>query len=349
MIRVLCICLLFFSSICAADTDEFDLLMGKNTHHWNHLNNLEDARMLARFKEIYESQKPLQLVKTETVRIPKVVHFIWLGPKQYPPASVENIRTWMAQNPDWTFKFWTDREREAPCKGMETVVIKEYPFSYLKTCYDASENWGEKSDCLRFEILYQEGGVYVDHDANCLKSFEGLHKAYDLYCGLEMPHLPMGGYTITLGNGVIGSMPQHPAIKKVMETILSRWDELEKKFEERDAFSRAEVVIERTYLALTLVMKDIVEKTPTHDIILPAAYFFAKTGVKPVYSKHFFANSWAGGVNERAAFEKSTKSALHKIEQKTTNNLLFCTAIVVLNVILMSASLYFFQVRRRKA
>lgn len=335
MINFLAVFLLLFSFVCAEDTDEFDLCMGKKTHHWNHLSNPEDMRMLARFKEIYESQKSLQLVEAEAARIPKVVHFIWLGPKQYPPTSVENIRTWMAQNPDWTFKFWTDRERDAPCKGMETILIKEYPFSYLKNCYETSENWGEKSDCLRFEILYHEGGVYVDHDANCLQPFEGLHKAYDLYCGLEMPHLPMGGYTVTLGNGVIGSIPGHPTIKKVMETILSRWDEIGKKYEERDPFSRGQIVIERTYLALTLVMKEIQPTSSTRDIVLPAAYFFAKTGVKPVYSKHFFANSWTGGVNERAAFEKSTKGALQKIEQKVTNNLLFCMAIVVLNIILM--------------
>jgi mannosyltransferase OCH1-like enzyme len=345
MRKLFCLVFFLFSSAHAEEMSEFDLFMGKKTHHWNHLNNADDERMLSRFKEIYESQKALQLVKTDVVRIPKVVHFIWLGPKQYPPGSVENIRTWMAYNPDWTFKFWTDRERAAPCNGMETIVIKDYPFPSLRICYETSENWGEKSDCLRFEILYQEGGVYVDHDANCLQSFDGLHKAYDLYCGLEMPHLPMGGYTITLGNGVIGSKPSHPTIKKVIENISSRWDELEKKYEERDAFSRAQVVIERTYLALTLVMKEIAGKSFTQDIILPAAYFFAKPGVKPVYSKHFFANSWAGGVSEKAAFEKSTKGSLQKIEQKVNNSLLFCLAILVFNLVLISFALYFFQRR----
>ena len=332
-IASLVVCLFFFSSVHA--DDEFDLLMGKKTHHWSHLNNSDDERMLVRFKEIYELGKQLQFLKTDDIKIPKVVHFIWLGPRQYPPSSVENIRTWMAHNPDWIFKFWTDREREAPCKGMETIVFQEYPFSSLRACYETSENWGEKSDCLRFEILYNEGGVYADHDANCMRSFDGLHRAYDLYCGLEMPHLPTAGYTITIGNGVLGSRSNHPVIKQVIETIASRWKELEKKYEERDAFSRAEIVMQRTYIALTLAMKDLAGKSPTKDIILPAAYFFAKQGVKPIYSKHFFANSWAGGRNEEAAFEKRVKGALQKIEQKVTNGLLFCAAIFVFNAILI--------------
>ena len=339
MRSLICLFLMMVSFLCA---DEFDLLMGKNTHHWNHLKNPEDEKMLNHFKELYESQKSLDHAHTEAVRIPKVIHFIWLGPRQYPPGSVENIRTWMAHNPDWRVKFWTDREREAPCKGMETILIKEYPFPFLKRCYETSENWGEKSDVLRYEILYQEGGVYADHDANCIQSFDGLHQAYDLYCGLEMPHLPMGGYTVTLGNGVIGSKPGHPVIKKVIETISSRWDEFEKKYEERDPFSRAEIVIERTYLALTRVMKETAGKGSTQDIILPAAYFFAKAGVRPLYSKHFFANSWASRFNENAAFEKSTKGSLQKIEQKVDNSLMFVLGFSVLNLIFIG----FFQFKR---
>ncbi len=324
---------------------EFDLLMGKKTYHWNHLSKAEDKALLTLFKGLYETNKQLQLIKTTDVKIPKVVHFIWLGPKQFPPESVENIRTWMAQNPEWTFKFWTDRPRSAPCNGMETIVIETYPFPELKRCYETSENWGEKSDCLRFEILYHEGGVYADHDANCLQSFDGLHRTYDLYCGLEMPHLPMGGHTITLGNGVIGSCAEHPTIKTVINTISSRWDELEKKYEGRDVYSRSQIVIERTYLALTLAMQDMIGKSGKNDIVLPAAYFFAKQGVKPLYSKHFYANSWAGGHSEKVDFEKKVKGSLQKIEQKINNSLMMVLAILMFNAGLIGCGIY---VRRKQ-
>ncbi len=84
----------------------------------------------------------LRFLKTKETKIPKVVHFIWLGPRPFPPQSVENVRTWIAHNPDWEFKFWTDRRRDPPCNGMETIVMKEYPFPLLGNRYVASENWG---------------------------------------------------------------------------------------------------------------------------------------------------------------------------------------------------------------
>lgn len=37
-----------------------------------------------------------------------------------------------------------------------------------------AKNYGEKSDILRYEILCQFGGIYVDCDFECLKSFDGL-------------------------------------------------------------------------------------------------------------------------------------------------------------------------------
>src|SRR4029078_2446346 len=95
-------------------------------------------------------------------KIPPTVHFIWLGPKHFPPESVDNVRMWIAKNPGWKVKFWTDRKREAPCQGMEIAYVADFAFHCLEKCYRDSENWGEKSDILRYEILFQEGGVYVD-------------------------------------------------------------------------------------------------------------------------------------------------------------------------------------------
>ena len=162
----------------------------------------------------------------------------------------------MANNPDWKFKFWTDRQRDAPCNGMETILIKKYPFPLLSRCYEPERgHWGEKSDVLRFEILYRLGGVYVDHDANCLQSFDGLHGAYDFYCGLEAPHPVVAGLSITAGNGVIGSRPGHPVVKEVIDLIDQRWDELALKYSGKDGFSKTQIVMERTYLPLTLALK----------------------------------------------------------------------------------------------
>lgn len=246
----------------------------------------------------------------------------------------------MAKNPDWKFKFWTDRQREAPCNGMETILIKKYPFPLLGRCYDSSENWGEKSDVLRFEILYRLGGVYVDHDANCLQSFDGMHGAYDFYCGLEAPHPLVAGLSITAGNGVIGSRPGHPVVKEVIDLIDQRWDELALKYPGKDGFSKTQIVMERTYLPLTLALEKKLDLPGNSDIVLPAAYFFAKPGIKPIYSQHFFANSWAKDGSS-VDFEHKTQKSLATLDQKLQKILIIIGAFLSFNLLLISFGIIF--------
>ncbi len=321
------------------EKDDFDLLMGKNTSHWTHVAQPIDVEALTRYKQLYERQKELKGRKS-VAKIPKVVHFIWLGPRTFPRESVENVRTWMAKNPDWKFKFWTDRQRDAPCNGMETILIKKYPFPLLSRCYDSSENWGEKSDVLRFEILYTLGGVYVDHDANCLQPFDGMHGAYDFYCGLEAPHPLVAGLNITAGNGVIGSRPGHPVVKEVIDLMDQRWDELALKYSGKDGFSKTQIVMERTYLPLTLALRKKLDLPGNSDIVLPAAYFFAKPGIKPIYSQHFFANSWAKDGSS-ADFEKKTQKSLTKLDQKLQKTLILVGIFLSFNLLLISFGLIF--------
>ncbi len=322
--------------------DIFNIEMGCKTKHWVHVQKKQGLEDLATFRELFHRNADLVKSASGPFKIPKIVHFIWLGPAPFPPKSVSNIRSWIAQNPDWTFKFWTDRPREAPCHGMETIVVKEYPFPYLGRCYKSSTNWGEKSDLLRFEILFQQGGVYVDHDASCLTSFEPYHQAYEFYCGLETPHPPLVGRNITAGNGLLGSRPGHPIIQQVIHLIDQKWDLLAQKYPNKDSFSQTQIVMERTYIALTDALHLSLNKESSTDIVFPASYFFSKKGLKPVLSQHFFANSWASPFYKNP-FEKKTEHSIVKIEKKFRRLNFLQFAFFSFNLILLSFSLYIFN------
>lgn len=284
--------LLWIAHLCAQEKSDFAFLMGNQTKHWRYVEASQDKALLSVAESLYNQNRQLQFTEQGPYKIPRTIHFIWLGPKAFPPNSVENVRTWIAQNPTWTVKFWTDRKRAAPCSGMQVIDVADFSFTTLKRCYDESENWGEKSDVLRFEILMQEGGVYVDHDANCLKPFDALHRGYDFYCCLEAPHEPFVGRCITCGNGVIGAREGHPTIAKVLSLIAERWDALKVKFRGRDPHSRAEIVMQRTYIALTDALVDTLNRDGSSDIIFPASYFFAKSNMSSLYSQHFYASAW---------------------------------------------------------
>ncbi|HSX04836.1 MAG TPA: glycosyltransferase [Rhabdochlamydiaceae bacterium] len=331
-----------------AGEDEFNTLMGKETEYWDFIKKEEDVVALEKFRALYVKNKGRLFQTTGDFKIPKVIHFIWIGPRPFPPLSVENIRTWIAKNPDWKVKFWTDRDRPAPCNGMEVHKVDDFPFLFLKRFFEESQNYGEKSDVLRFEILFQEGGVYVDHDANCLRSFDNLHRGVDFYCGLEVPHPPLVGLGVTTGIGVVGSRPGHPIIKKVIDLISKEWQKIGKKYRGKDGYSRTQLVMERTYLMLTHALKKkCVDQAGNVDIVLPAAYFFAKKGIPPLYSKHFFANTWADDEEKNREFEKNARRAMEKIKQKNLTIRRIGKTVLSLNIIAFVA-IFFYLVRKKK-
>ncbi|MBI3211434.1 MAG: hypothetical protein HYZ47_01955, partial [Simkania negevensis] len=155
--------------------DSFDRLLGLEGGGDAFIKTEKDRDDLRFYQKLYEKNKGYQFLSSPVLKIPAEVHLIWLGPRSFPKESVKHIRSWMSYHPDWTFHFWTDRERPPPCNGMQVHYVKDFPFQFLKKYYELSNNWGEKSDILRYEILYQEGGVYIDHDASCIRSFYPLH------------------------------------------------------------------------------------------------------------------------------------------------------------------------------
>jgi hypothetical protein len=328
-----------------ADIDDFEGLMGKSTSHWKHVAQARDIETLERAGLLYQKNKIAQYTEEGAFKIPAVIHFIWLGPRPFPPESVENVRTWIAKNPGWKVKFWTDRDRDPPCDEMEKILVKEFSFSKLGECFEQSRNWGEKSDLLRYEILFWEGGVYVDHDANCLRPFAGMHRGYDFFCGLETPHQPFAGRNVTCGNGVIGSRPGHPTVGRVIDLIAERWRSLGKKFRGNDEYSLVEVVMQRTYIALTDAIAETIDRDGNTDIVFPAAYFFSKSGMPSLYSQHFFESAWNDFKVRKTSTDRSDEQALGKIRRTNRNLTFLLIGLIAFNSVILCFSL----AKRKKA
>jgi inositol phosphorylceramide mannosyltransferase catalytic subunit len=134
------------------------------------------------------------------IHIPKIIHQIWLG-SPLPSKYVELQNTWKKFHPDWEYRLWTDAESEKL-----TMVHRDM--------YDNAVNVGVKSDILRYEILYQFGGLYVDTDFECLKSFEEMHRKCDFYAGLLQ-----STNELRILTGIIGSIPKGDVIKNILDSI----------------------------------------------------------------------------------------------------------------------------------
>ncbi|MDN3504661.1 MAG: glycosyltransferase [Rhabdochlamydiaceae bacterium] len=271
-------------------TKSFTILEGSQTPLWEFVQSEKDRQTLATFEKAYN--KRIDAKEASQYRIPNTIHFIWIGPNNFPIESLENIRMWKKHNPTATFKFWTDRPRMAPVAGMDIHYIKDFHFEKLGALFEESKNWAEKADILRLEILEKEGGIYVDHDADCLRSFDSLQKSFDFFAALEPPHDPIGDLAVTIGIGIIGSAPHHPFILKSIEVLESRWKTVTAQFDDKDPLSLATRVMHRTYLPLTLVAQTEI-MNHQNSIILPAHYFYpSKYQKAALYSKHYYGTSW---------------------------------------------------------
>jgi hypothetical protein len=311
-------------------SDDFESLTGKDLPTWEYVQTKEDVEHLNVFKRMYELRKGLLGLSEEAMRIPNVVHFIWIGPRPFPRESVENVRTWVAKNPDFTFYFWTDRQRPVPVPGMKTRMIQELDFLKLRDCFSKSDSYGEKSDLLRYEILYQEGGIYVDHDVKCFKSFEPLNKAYDFYCGIDMPYTSSLPSCIFTTNNLVGAKPGHPILMHGMQLLVERWDQIEKDYPGQDRDAVLNRVLHRTFWLFGEAIKQMANQQENRDIVFPAYYFDAPKEELAIFARHQYAGSWH---EKESAFEKMVRQRLMILTKKSNKTMLIVGVVAGLNTV----------------
>lgn len=146
-----------------------------------------------------------------TPRIPKIIHQIWVGTNPFPEKYKQWVRTWQSM-PGWTYKLWTDAD------------VQDFPM-INRELYYKEKNFGTRADILRLEILYREGGLYVDTDFECLRPelFEILNSSYDFYCGI----CPLDCACLMLNNAIIASIPGHPILEASLRNIKLIYEEIQ--------------------------------------------------------------------------------------------------------------------------
>ncbi|MCB1084656.1 MAG: hypothetical protein KDK60_00985, partial [Chlamydiia bacterium] len=321
---------------------DFNILMGSNKGTWKFVETHEDYDFLERFKILFEKNKNLP-VSSDQESIPKVMHFIWVGPNPFPKESIENIDSWVEHHPEWKFKFWTDRLRPLPNKKMELHLISDFSFKELKHAYEVSDNYAEKSDLLRYEILSQEGGLYVDHDVKCYKPFTPFHYQYDLYCGLEVPHQPVFSSSISVCNNIIGVCPSHPILGKVIERVKSHWQEYSEAYPGSDKESVIYRVGYRTFMPFDECIRNYGGKEGKRDIVFPAAYFNKIEDDFAIYAHHYYASTW---FEDETKFERNVRRRLISISRKNNQILLFNGVILAANVALLACLIFYMRTMR---
>ena len=120
--------------------------------------------------------------------IPKVIHYIWLGKNPLPKIAEKCIESWQKFCPDYEIKRWDETNLD----------VNKYDFT--KHAYEAKK-FAFVSDVFRTEILYNEGGIYLDIDVELIKSIDNILQTYKCVMGFETSNLLNPGLLIASEKG----------------------------------------------------------------------------------------------------------------------------------------------------
>lgn len=128
--------------------------------------------------------------------IPKVIHYCWFGHGEKSELMKQCMESWKKFCPDWQIIEWNE----------ENFDVNFCP--YASRAY-AQKRYGFLSDAARLEIIYKEGGVYLDTDVELRRSLNDL-----------LENAAWFGYgsatEINTGSG-FGAVKGHPFIRKLRD------------------------------------------------------------------------------------------------------------------------------------
>jgi mannosyltransferase OCH1-like enzyme len=145
------------------------------------------------------------------IKIPKIVHQIWDNKDELRIELQEVVKTWKEFHPDWEYRIWN--------KTMIDDFLNLY-FPDFIPCYEAYPYNIQRWFAVRYLILYQCGGLYVDIDYECLEPVDALLGDSTCCMGME----PVAGSMvfnkqIVVGNAFMASIPKHDYFEKIIEDM----------------------------------------------------------------------------------------------------------------------------------
>jgi mannosyltransferase OCH1-like enzyme len=256
--------------------------------------DITSTEFLVLIKSIYNKNKPSNLPlnkisKKKEPMIPHIIHQIWFGNKL--PYVYKIWQKKLARlHPNWKIIKWT-----------ESKIKKEFPSGLhnQKIFNEAKkiQNYAKMADVARYEILYKFGGLYLDYDITCYKSFATLHNIYTFYTGLENFKT-----TCYCCNAIIGAKKKHPILEKCIKLIkkqegfdtdLTDWitDPIDKR-------EISHTIVTTGPKLFTLAILHACNQKELTDIVFPQEYFYPNTLTSASICYHYFHSSWHDRLQE---------------------------------------------------
>jgi len=223
-------------------------------------------------------------------KIPRKIHYCWFGGKDIPVHLKKYIESWHKFCPNYEIIRWDENNYD---------ISKN---RYMKEAYECKK-WGFVPDYARLDIIYNEGGIYLDTDVELLAPLDRLLKD-DMFCGFQC------NYQINFGSG-FGAIKNHPLIKKLRDYYKSQSFYLEDgQLNLKTCYEYQHPVLEEFGFQLEnhFQRKDGVVVYPS-EVLAPSMGLISDNYTENTVSVHRLEYSWAN-EKEKKAFELFKKNIM---------------------------------------
>lgn len=172
--------------------------------------------------------------------IPRTIHQIWLGGE--PPREVEEMmRSVQHHHPNWNYRLWTDGD---------------LPELRNASLFQWAPSLAMKADVLRYELLYDHGGVYLDADFQCHKPVDALFP--------DQASLRLVSEFGVVCNSAMGAAPGHAFIKCLIDELGT--------LPEASVHRQPHLITGPYFVDALFIRERLYEREPC--VLLPGDYFF---------------------------------------------------------------------------
>lgn len=260
-----------------------------------------EFKMQTPYKRLFEDAAGIDFLEecldktTRPSKIPKIIHHVCDYPNGIPENLLTLAATWKKHHPGWEQHFWDRQQME---EFVHTVCPDFEPY------YRAFPHDVQRWDAVRYLILYHIGGMYVDLDYECFRSFDPVVNGRSCCIAVE-PALNAKCYGLSqiLSNALMAAAPGSRFMARIIDEMKSL---------DLDGMAHLETwkfVLETTGpLMLTRVYESAVRKKEI--TLLPAQLFmpltpkevrlavsnktteFIRYKLNHAFALHYFLNSW---------------------------------------------------------
>lgn len=230
--------------------------------------------------------------------IPKIIHYCWFGGKPLSNLGEKCIASWKKHLPDYKIMRWDEDNFDvnSVLYTKESYHVKKYAFV---------------SDYVRYKVLYDFGGVYMDTDVEVIRNlYEFLDN--EAFSGFEDEYMVAPGL-------ILGSIKGNSLMKDMMEKYLHT------HFIKPDhTYNLTTCPQNLTELLLSrgLERKDVYQKISGLSIY-PKEYFCPKSWITRkleitanTYTIHHYEGSWLPKLSKFQKFKKYIRNLLGILKSK---------------------------------